>query len=677
LRGVLFGVAVVAAHLPAGAAAQSSVQQDFDAAQAALTARDIPAARQRFEALLKRLPQAPGNRSAALVKARLGSALVLDGEPEAAEQLLSEAIAVLAKPTQADTEERTMALVDRAKAREAIGLFRGAAEDLRAAREAGLFPPGAVLDVTTKAALARVLIWSEPREAARLLDELAALPPATWGESRDALALVHALRGRVELNGPDPAAALPHLRRAAQLSGGTSSTRINLTDARVRGDLAIAYYLTGQREEQQRLVAYSGGGTAPAKGLGRAASQPLPACGEATELAPDDVAVVEFGIGDNGRVGAVTPVLVKRAGAPAAGSPPPETLFVQAVRDWFWNVGDVAALDPFWRQAIRVELRCDSARPESNLVGSSMAAAAAQALDRLGVRPRPPLPDNDAAALPLIRAELAAREAADGASSVQLLAPLMALSRSNSAAPAEERVAATRREITLLEAAGTEPGALAVARVWLAQAEGWDLRKAQRERLVRDRLRPLLASEEARAPDARSTNYVRLTLAEAHDALREPAEASALLERIAATQEGALGRADPIRTAALLRLSNIAAAGRDMARAATALEATGLTPEQCALVDVRPEPRNMRVTSDDFPEMARRWGSSGFARVSYDITADGRPVNVRAVVASPPFTFAEATAKAAESFRFQPVFRPGNTLGCVGNSQNFRFAFGL
>jgi TonB family protein len=533
-----------------------------------------------------------------------------------------------------------------------------------------------VLDVTTKAALARVLIWSEPREAARLLDELAALPPETWGEGKDALALIHALRGRVELNSADPAAALPHLRRAAQLSGGTTSTRINLTDARVRGDLAIAYHLTGQPQEQQKLVAYSGAGTAVTKGLGSAASQRLPACGEATGLAPDDVAVVEFGIGDDGRVGAVTPVLVKRSGTGPAGPVPAETQFVQAVRGWFWNVGALKDLDPFWRQAIRVELRCDSARPESNLVGSSMATEAAAALDRLGVRPRGPLPDNDAAALPLIRAELAAREAADGPSSVQLLAPLVALSRGNAAAPTAERLDATRREVALLEAAGSEPAALALARAWLANVESWDLRPEQADRLMRDRLRPLLAAEEVRAPDARSTNFLRLELAEAHDGLRESAEASAVLERIAATPESALGRADPIRTAALLRLSNIAAAGRDTARAATALAATGLTPEQCALVDVRPEPRNMRVTSADFPELARRWGSSGFARVSYDITADGRPVNVRAVVASPPFTFAEATEQAAEGFRFQPVFRPGNTLGCVGNSQNFRFTFG-
>ncbi len=167
--------------------------------------------------------------------------------------------------------------------------------------------------------------------------------------------------------------------------------------------------------------------------------------------------------------------------------------------------------------------------------------------------------------------------------------------------------------------------------------------------------------------------FTRLRLAEVTDEMRETAAARVLLERIIGAPEALLPGSDPIRTAALLRLSSIAAGAKDTATAAEALAATGLSPEQCSLVDVRPQAVNARLGSSAFPDEARRWGTGGFVRVGYDITAAGKPLGLRTIVASPPFIFGPATEKAVARFEYRPVFRPGSSVGCTGNIQSVRF----
>lgn len=123
---------------------------------------------------------------------------------------------------------------------------------------------------------------------------------------------------------------------------------------------------------------------------------------------------------------------------------------------------------------------------------------------------------------------------------------------------------------------------------------------------------------------------------------------------------------DPIRTSALLRISNMAAA-------ASALAATGPTSEQCSLIDIRPEGINDSIGSSAFSAEARRWANNGLVKVGFDITAEGRTTTIRTIVASPPFIYGAATEKAISQFRYRPVFRPGNTLACIGTVVPVRF----
>lgn len=664
MRLFLFAAALAAAS---PATAQTTVQQDFEAAQAALVAMDYAAARQKFEALLGRL-KTPGSRAAGLVKARLGTALVMDGEAEAGIVLLDDALKILSADTEADRSERAVLYADRASAREALGLFGAAADDWRAAIREARVEPATPTDLRLRSSLARSLIWADPEAARRELDSLLEVARQT-DESARFRASVLLLRGRVELNGGRFPEALAFFKQATPLVGGTSTIRIDAMDMKVRGDLALAHHLAGHPNEHQRLVAYSGGGSVTAKGLNLARATPLPACGDGTGLAPDDVAVVEFAILDDGSVTGVMPIYAARAAGPdgrTAGAV--ATPFVQAVREWYWQPASLADTQQFWRQAVRVELRCSKARPDSDLVDASFDDMRTEAYRRMGRSVEVP-GTTETARLPQLKAELERRTAAHGADSPELIPSLWALAN-NGAAAAPEKMGWMARLIPLMAAAKAPPELLALLRVQLAEITAYD---AGRPNIVlRNQLTGLLAEEAPLRPTARTTNLIRLRLAEAQEALRQRDEASALLNQVVETPVDALGRADPIRTSALLRLANVAAAQKDLDAAAAALAATGLSPEQCALVDVRPLPEN-RSVGDIFPREAARWGTGGLTRVEFDIATSGRVENARTVIASPPFVFGEATEAGARKLRFQPVFRPGNTAGCVGARWGFRF----
>lgn len=659
------------------APAPTTLQQDYEAAQAALDARRTGEARQRFEALLKRIPAGSKSRSAHIFRARLGAALVLDSQPEAALPHLEQAIAFFGGASAADTEERAMALHDRARAREAMGQFRAAAEDLRAVQALAVYPKDGPLDMGLRAMLARVLLWSEPALAGKLVDELLALPQGTDPLGKTQTAYLQALRGRAELVQGHPDAALGWFQKAGKSAGGTTTMRVSLSDVRVRADLALAHHLAGNTLAHQKAVAYSGAGSLVAAGFNLAAFTPLPDCAPATGLDPRDVAVIEFAIGDDGRVRGATPVYAKAAdGRLNAADRGPASLFTDALRHWTWNETDVAKLDSFWRQSVRVELRCRTGRAGDPIMAGfdaeAEALAAAWQLPPLSLTP------NFSLALAESRAMLARDEAALGQDAKALVVPL-GLIAWNPAAPEAERVAAQKRRVALLARHQAPPDLLVreKARLALMEVDARDMRDRGADLAAREAaLTPLLAEQEAARPDSRTTQWIRLELAELAEWRKTPDRARRHLDRIVATPEDRLGKADPIRTAALLRLSNIAAAARDTEAAASALAATGLTPEQCALVDVKPLPQNQSVSARTFPEEARRWGSQGYARLAFDITADGVPTNIRTIVAAPPFVFGPASEQALARFRYKPVFRPGNTLGCADSTQTFRFMTG-
>jgi hypothetical protein len=663
-------VAAVAIAAPAPAA---TIQQDFDAAQALLDAGKAAEARNAFTILLNRFSPGSQRRAASLVRARLGNALLATGDPEAAEPLLIAAIAGLKGSTPQDAEERAAARFDLARAKEQQINFVDAASLYRILVADPAYTADLAREIGARAGLVRTLIWADPDEARRQADQLLAIPVEKFGKATELRALLETLRGRIELNAGNAAEAKRWFTMAAKSAGGAATAKVSVGDVRIRGDLALASFRLGNMVELQRFAALSGAGQLLSEGLATASEMPLPACAPLSGIAPDTVAVVEFSIADNGRTVSVAPIFVSQSSIESGDRP--EILFAQAVRNWSWAPERLTKLDPFWRQAIRVELRCFTTRTGGDAVGNSWTKENSNWFKSMGFEPPLETPKSDAVALPVIRAEIQRLEARYGPQSPQLLNTLMFLAN-NSAAPAAERAAARVRFLDLAVANKAPNSVILLSRM----AEfNWDSKptknSAERSRNMRDKYIALIAEQEAAGNgNTRILMTARLTLAAIHEELKATPASKALLDQIVAAPENLLPANDPIRIAALLRLSNQAAGARDTAAAANALAATGLSPEQCALVDVQPQAINDTITSRAFPALAIDWHTGGFARVGYDITAEGATTNVRTVTASPPFIFGPGTEKAVKRFRYRPVLRPGNTVGCSGSEflQRFR-----
>ncbi len=652
----------------ASTAHAGTIQQDFDAAQALLDAGKAAEARDAFTALLKRFRDASRSRSANVVRLRLGTALAALGETEAAEPQLAAAAAALTQP--ADREEQAYARYRLAAIAESYGKIDSAARGYREVLDSGAMAADTPQGISLRAALARTLIWSAPDEARQLADALLALPPEKLAKG-DTRALVESLRARIDLNNGRPYLARRRLLAAAGIAGGATTLRINAADMRVRGDLLIASHLTDNREEIAKFVAFSGAGYLLKAGLATPTDRNLPACAPLTTVATDAVAVIEFSIAETGKVYGVTPVYAAAgAGGRAAGDDTgPESVFVQAVRSWSWRADEAAKVEPFWRQVIRMEIRCQTGRGGFDPVDAAFYRAETEWYDRVGLVPAAAAGSSDAASLPVHLAELQAREKAHGTAAAELIPVLRVIGWNQAAAP-DVQDQARRRRLALLKAAAAPAAAIGIVEIGLAIDPFYRSRNPADANMAE--LRRLVAHYDA-AGETRLAMLARLRLAEVHLWERQRDTAAAVLADIVAAPETQLSAADPIRTAALLRRADVAAQQKDLATATAALAATGLTAAQCALVDVRPSPLNNSVTAKSFPQLALRYATSGAVGVGYDITADGRTTGVRTVWAMPPFLFDADTEAAIAKFRFTPMFRPGSSTGCTGSVQAVRF----
>lgn len=649
---------VAIATLTAVPATAASVQQEFEAAQALLDAGKAAQARDGFAALLKRVGESSVSRSSLLVRARLGESYLRLGEAETAAELLQAAADGLTRPD--DAAERAVALYHLGGAAETMGRIDSAAARYRAALDLKALPADSPAGISLKSALARSLIWSAPEEATRLADEVTAISNERT-MSGDLRALMATLRARIDLNNGRAAEARRRLLAAASAAGGAETSTVNATDIRVRGDLTIASHLLKLDEQVGRGTAFSGAGYLFDAGLTPPSEMALPGCQPETALPPDAVAVVEFGIRDDGKVVGALPVYAS-AGSAVRPFPPdsgPESLFVQLVRQWHWSPDQVAKVKPFWRQLVRIELRCTTARrPDSDPTSRTLVAQEDAWMRDQKLRPFDEQSTGDRVSA--LRAELARRERSDGSDSPQLL-PVLRLLVGHWYDDVDRDEA---KRLRLLETAGAPREVIGLAEVLAAQ------RRPPAEATAL--LRPLVQRYQGWGP-SRILLLMQLRLAELRLEARDRDEAAALLDTILASSPDLLPEGDPIRTAALLRRADIAAAKRDLGTATAALSATGLAPEQCALVDLRPLPINRRISAESFPAVARQFGTEGMLGVGYDIDVDGKPQNVRTLWAMPPFLYNANTEAAVRRFRYQPVFRPGNSLGCSGTSTNVRY----
>jgi tetratricopeptide (TPR) repeat protein len=646
-RLCLFAALALAAPLRAG-----TVQDDFNAAQAHLDAGRIAEARTRFAALLDRMGKST-SRSAMIVRSRLAETMVGQGDVEEAQPLLETVLRAFPAGAAATAEERASALVQLAFVLEEQGRLRDALASWQAILAEALVPPGSVGAMQARMGVARTGIWSDPRGTERMIDALLAEPATAWGKdtanaTRARIGLLR-LKGQLAMRENRLDDARRHLADAGKLAGGITTNRVSLDDVQLRGDLATLAWLRKDMATVVKMTAY-GGATMLDDGSNSGGAGQLPSCAPGGTLAPDAMAVIEFGVTDNGRVLNARPVYASPGSGPADSHPEEE--FAAAVHGWSWPADQAKATSPLWRAAIRVELRCLTAKPDlvwSTLVRDARAWFTARGLGFAATT------GTDAQERQQLQARLAALDDAGGGETAAAM-PLLVDLIQNVALGRSEAMALARRLDALAEA---QDAPVFVRYLAQSRLKGW---------LPGDStaLRRLTALADQRG-ETRMADYLRLQQLQYSN--RNGPEVEAQLETIAARQK----EADPLRTQALIMLSDRAFARGAEDKAATALAATGLSPEQCTLVDVRPQSRNAVITTDDFPAQAQNWGISAYMRASHDITPAGDTTNVRVVTARPPFVFSDAVVKRTQTWKFKPVLRGTQTVGCVGRSFPVRF----
>ena len=649
MRRFMFAVTAMAAvqasaQTPVPAAAPT-LQQQYEAATA-LDATGTPAQRLAAWEALERRPKF-SRRSVAIFRSRKAVALTELGR-------LDEAVAA-ARASLADLPSTDPSLgEDRGNAWLAIGQINREALDypgaIAAFREAEKTPSQAIR-IAAWIGLYQTEPHVDPKAAAATVARVAPLV-AAMNPGRDTLALFARYDAERLLNAGDFAAAKARAMDAVRLNGGLTN-RTSIADVPARSDVAIAALLTKDMATAREYMAMTGAGRSTKGAFVAGAQMVPPDCGGDSGLRPEDVAIVEFSVADDGRVLGSQPVY--SAGGGRAGLE-----FARAVRGWSWTPEQLKDLPVFYRIRTRIELRCSTAFQRPG-IAAYLDAALGRWLDDRKVT-LPPMPTgSDAEMLPKLRAGLAAAEARDGAAAPAVLPWLLLLVR-NTLYSRDETHAAAVRALAILDANRGAPA----ARLSFQLIE-WQTREVESRR--RGGILPLIRTalaDPAQTADAETRTALRLIYVDNLRA-RDP-EALTVLRAV--HDDTGLDRKSALWTAAMAQLASLEQQAGNSAAAAQAFEASGLSAEQCALVDRAPK---MLHASGEYPNEALMWGFDGWVRLQHDVTAEGRTTNARAVMAYPPFIFNEAALTGIAGARYAKSYRPDGGLGCGGTIQGYRF----
>lgn len=657
----VLAAAAAASAPPAPAAAHaSSLQADFNAATEAYEKGDCATALPVFARLAQDPRIKPRSTPGGAVALRQGICQILTGNPEDGEPAIERGLVELRKAgpdLASDVRVGEKTLGDLAVRRwdhdAAIAHYRQALDLATGLDRLG--PLGGLSKVTAFDGGATGTGYAE--EGLRLL---AADPKA----GRANLAVFHTLHARALLNQGRSKEAYSELQEVLRLSGGLGRS-VSLEQAAMRGDLAQAALLTGQKDDARKYLAYTGAGRITESPFATAALLDLPACGAETGLAPDDVAIVEFGIGEDGTVTGAQTVYARGDYAKASA-------FARAVSRWYWVPEDLAKLPLFYRLSTRVELRCSTGASELADAGAPLAA-------RFGAWAAPHLPQVDFAEttrrgqVALARRTLAAAEARhDDAGTIAALGLLARVAPPNTG----NLLALMDRALALAETTKAPVDATGYLRVARTEARIADaLRKSRGSRgewyRQRSQMFAALAAEPAIAADPLAQDTAIL---QSIPRLVVPGQSAALettLRRVA--DDDRLPAQHPLRQLALLKLASLAASDKRFEAAQGYFVRTGLNEEQCALIGPVPALRSTGNADSKFPVEAMQYGFEGWVKVELDINANGTTGPSRAVVAYPPFVFVDAAGQIARGLRFEPSYRPAGGAACSAYSNIIRF----
>lgn len=520
---------------------------------------------------------------------------------------------------------------------------------------------GDAAKVEALAATSRASVTINPARSLTTVDAALVLVPDTKENNATRAALAN-LKGRALLNAGRHEDALAILGDAVKKLGGLT-VRVTRSDISARADAALAAFLANKPAKARELLAYTGAGNFEGQEFEIGNDMRPPQCGGLAGLRPDDVAVIEFSVRDDGSVADPTPIYTNRPGLMGLA-------FANAVAQWWWAPEKAKAMNAFFRIGTRLQMRCTNTldRPQTAVMLTGEYRAW---LSKIAADAPPVVGKNRLEASAALSTLLAQREAADGPTAITLL-PIIDALISDGALPNEQSRALSTRAIAIAAAAGAPDVAfnhLLLRDAQYDRLDGRNWKDSARDTAVR---LTALTSRPTFVRDQRSRIVLDLAIAQRKDALREFDQSLALL-RGAATRSETLADGDPVKVAALIQLASAEQAATNAAAASAAFLKSGLSAKQCALADSKPAQIGGSVSDSDFPREAMMWGFSGWVVSEYDISAAGQSVNVRPLIAYPPYVFAGAASTMVSRFRYRETFRPDGSLGCGANSQRISF----
>ena len=296
-----------------------SLQQDFSSASEDSITGHCESAIPKFEALEQSRQIKPGSLPAAAIAVRKGICLLNLQRPDADEAVIEANLQILANAGHEFDIEVGEGWIALGKAAYYKNDYARAA---KAFKKALPLIEGAGR-IVLLAGLANATAFDGGPESLSYAEEGIKLVSAQPKPSKEWLAALHKSHARALLNQGNAKDAYKELKEALALSGGLTRNT-SLGEVSLRGTLAMAAMLVGEKNKARLYLAYTGAGRIAESPFQSAVSMNPPLCGEVTGLKPDDVAVVEFSIADNGTVPAAETVYSR-------GGPEVAAAFARAV----------------------------------------------------------------------------------------------------------------------------------------------------------------------------------------------------------------------------------------------------------------------------------------------------------------------------------------------------------
>lgn len=658
--GITLAIASATASAQPAVQANDSVQNAFDAANAALDAKDWTTALERYVLVESRLMKGKRNaRSLGTVRLRKGVALYWLRRDQDSAAAIQQGLETLPQDDPVMRQEIAQGL-------QMLGRIAVRAFDYPAAiahfAKAVSYTTGDGEHASALLELARYAIWADRAVAAKTLDEIGAIIRRTPSANKSWLGLLHQYRGRLLLNQGRIREARSAYDDSIHSYGGLYSGKIDMLDSSVRSDAAIAALRDGDEEAARRYLVYAGAAMQSGLGFERGRDMDPPDCGGPLNLQPEDVAVIELAIGELGEVISAEPVFF-------SGSVEKAHAYAKAVGNWSWSADELKKVGPFFRQQSRIELRCTRAfsRPSPELALTPALDAWLEKMEGVSL---PDFPESRALANHAMMAELKRREIAHGPDSPKLLALLYKLANDPITGQYEAGEFAARGRAIARSAKAPPKARLLFEITHLSKMRPATALLASQAREAE--LVALRSDPEIRADNAASATLL-LWIYDYLPANRRRDEGIPLLRSI--VDDKGLDEKEPVRAGALVRLANLSFASGQVEEARSFFDRSGLTGQQCALVNVQPKQTGGLIADRDYPNDAIRWGMGGWTTIEFDIRADGTPENVRPVIAFPPFVFGKSTVEQFWGFRYEPTYRPAGWTGCGSRRQHVTYRF--